>query len=183
MIFSNSQSTTLFEYDFTEPYEPENKVLEIQSPIDMPRFLELESKPLKNIGDLESLIGVQPCVTDPRLLSLKDILLKPDLEKEDENGEMKVESYLMKKSEFLVDQDSDNTKTIIVKRMKLNFNEVESRVINFTDITSYIRLKHEEEVNNLLKTLNTSVHHEMVVPLKVNIDMAERLKSKLQKIP
>ena len=129
------------------------------------------------------MIGVQPCVNDPRLLSLKDILLKPDLEKEDENGEIKVESYLMKKSGFSIDQDSDNTKTIIVKRMKLNFNEVESRVINFTDITSYIRLKHEEEVNNLLKTLNTSVHHEMVVPLKVNIDMAERLESKLQKIP
>ena len=59
--------------------------------------------------------------------------------------------------------------------MKLSFNEVECRVINFTDITSYIRLKHEEEVNNLLKTLNASVHHEMVVPLKVNIEMADRL--------
>ena len=59
--------------------------------------------------------------------------------------------------------------------MKLSFNEVECRVINFTDITSYIRLKHEEEVNNLLKTLNASVHHEMVVPLKVNIEMADIL--------
>ena len=67
--------------------------------------------------------------------------------------------------------------------MKLHFNEVESRVINFTDITSYKRLKHEEEINNLLKTLNASVHHEMVVPLKVNIDMAERLKSSLDNFP
>ena len=65
----------------------------------------------------------------------------------------------------------------------MNFNEVESRVINFTDITSYIRLKHEEEVNNLLKTLNASVHHEMVVPLKVNIEMADRLKSGLRNSP
>ena len=63
--------------------------------------------------------------------------------------------------------------------MKLSFNEVESRVINFTDITSYIRLKHEEEVNNLLRTLNASVHHEMIVPLRVNIEMADRLKNKL----
>ena len=70
-----------------------------------------------------------------------------------------------------------------MKRMKLHFNEVESRVINFTDITSYKRLKHEEEINNLLKTLNASVHHEMVVPLKVNIDMAERLKSSLDNFP
>ena len=67
--------------------------------------------------------------------------------------------------------------------MKLSFNEVESTVINFTDITSYIRLKHEEEVNNLLKTLNASVHHEMVVPLRVNIEMADRLKSKLKNFP
>ena len=67
--------------------------------------------------------------------------------------------------------------------MKLSFNEVESRVINFTDITSYIRLKHEEEVNNLLRTLNASVHHEMVVPLRVNIEMADRLKDKLKKFP
>ena len=67
--------------------------------------------------------------------------------------------------------------------MKLSFNEVESRVINFTDITSYIRLKHEEEVNNLLKTLNASVHHEMVVPLRVNIEMADRLKNKLKNFP
>ena len=67
--------------------------------------------------------------------------------------------------------------------MKLSFNEVESRIINFTDITSYIRLKHEEEVNNLLRTLNASVHHEMVVPLRVNIEMADRLKDKLKKFP
>ena len=67
--------------------------------------------------------------------------------------------------------------------MKLSFNEVESRVINFTDITSYIRLKHEEEVNNLLRTLNASVHHEMVVPLRVNIEMADRLKNKLKNFP
>ena len=79
--------------------------------------------------------------------------------------------------------ESVGTKTIIVKRMKLSFNEVESRVINFTDITSYIRLKHEEEVNNLLRTLNASVHHEMVVPLRVNIEMADRLKNKLKNFP
>ena len=82
-----------------------------------------------------------------------------------------------------VDQESVGTKTIIVKRMKLSFNEVESRIINFTDITSYIRLKHEEEVNNLLRTLNASVHHEMVVPLRVNIEMADRLKNKLKNFP
>ena len=82
-----------------------------------------------------------------------------------------------------IEHESEGTKTIIVKRMKLSFNEVECRVLNFTDITSYIRLKHEEEVNNLLKTLNASVHHEMVVPLKVNIEMADRLKKNLKDFP
>ena len=72
-----------------------------------------------------------------------------------------------------------NPKTIIVSRMNLNFNEEECVVINFTDISTYQRLKIQEENNNLLKTLNASVHHEMVVPLKVNIEMAMRLKKSL----
>ena len=63
--------------------------------------------------------------------------------------------------------------------MNLNFNEEECVVINFTDISTYQRLKIQEENNNLLKTLNASVHHEMVVPLKVNIEMAMRLKKSL----
>ena len=67
--------------------------------------------------------------------------------------------------------------------MFLYFNEVECVVINFTDISTYQRLKIQEENNNLLKTLNASVHHEMVVPLKVNIEMAERLKKSLKKFP
>ena len=56
--------------------------------------------------------------------------------------------------------------------MNLNFNDEECFVISFTDISTYQRLKHEEEVNNLLKTLNASVHHEMLVPLRVNVEMA-----------
>ena len=82
-MFSNNQSATLFEHDFTEPCEPENQILEIESPIDVPRFLALQSKPLKNMSDLESLIGQHSSVSDPKLLSLKEILLKPDTEKED----------------------------------------------------------------------------------------------------
>ena len=56
-------------------------------------------------------------------------------------------------------------------------------MINFTDITAYKRLKQEEETNRLLKTLNTSVHHEMLAPLKANVDISERLVKSLQKFP
>ena len=67
--------------------------------------------------------------------------------------------------------------------MSLNFNEKESTVINFTDVSDFYQLKKKEDANNLLKTLIASVHHEMVVPLKVNVEMAERLMIKLADIP
>ena len=56
-------------------------------------------------------------------------------------------------------------------------------MISFTDISTFQQLKHEQEMNNLLKTLNASVHHEMLVPLKVNVEMAQRLLKKLKKFP
>ena len=39
----------------------------------------------------------------------------------------------------------------------------------------YVRLKREEEKNRLLSTLNMSVHHEMIGPLKININVIQRL--------
>ena len=77
----------------------------------------------------------------------------------------------------------DSTKTIIVKRMAMTFNDAQSSVINFTDITSYKKLQKEQEINTLLKTVNATVHHEMIVPLNVNLDMALRLKNCLKKFP
>ena len=64
---------------------------------------------------------------------------------------------------------------LIVKRMPLIFNDQECQVINFTDITTYKRLKSEEESNRLLKTLNATVHHEMLAPLKSNLELSMRL--------
>ena len=59
--------------------------------------------------------------------------------------------------------------------MDLIFNEKECQVLNFTDMTTYLQLKCEEEKNKLLSTLNMSVHHEMLVPLKVNVDASSHL--------
>ena len=59
--------------------------------------------------------------------------------------------------------------------MPLIFNNKECQVINFTDISTYKKLKQEEETTHLLKTVNTSVHHEMIAPLKTNMEMSARL--------
>ena len=60
--------------------------------------------------------------------------------------------------------------------MNLTFNGKDCQVLNFTDITMYKRLKHEEEKTRLLNMLNHSTHHEMIGPLKANIEFAENLK-------
>ena len=38
-----------------------------------------------------------------------------------------------------------------------------------------MRLKKVQENNELLKTLNTTVHHEMLAPLRANIEICQRL--------
>ena len=55
-------------------------------------------------------------------------------------------------------------------------------MLNFSDITIYVRLKREEEKNRLLSTLNMSVHHEMIGPLKINIDVIERMIRQLKRL-
>ena len=60
------------------------------------------------------------------------------------------------------------------------FTGTECQVINFTDITAYKRLKLEEEKTNMLEMLNTTVHHEMIAPLKANVDISERLTKQLK---
>ena len=53
--------------------------------------------------------------------------------------------------------------------------------MNFADITTYQRLRKEEEKSRLLTTLNASVHHEMMGPLKTNVHVAQRLIRKLKR--
>ena len=59
--------------------------------------------------------------------------------------------------------------------MPLIFDEQECLIVNFTDISAYVNLQEQQESYNLLKTLNAQVHHEMIVPLKVNTEMAQML--------
>ena len=103
------------------------------------------------------------------------------------NRRDEVESYKMQALNVM-DNDEENAiqagdRIIIVKRIEMTFNEKECFVINFTDITAYKRLEKEEETNHLLRTLNSSVHHEMITPLKANVDISERLIKCLKKFP
>ena len=67
-----------------------------------------------------------------------------------------------------------------MKRNDLIIDEKECQVVNFIDISSFIKLKQEKENNELLKTLNTTVHHEMLAPLRANVDICQRLLRKLK---
>ena len=46
-------------------------------------------------------------------------------------------------------------------------------------MTAFARLKEEKTMNTLLKTLNTSVSHEMINTINYNIELAELLHNKL----
>ena len=71
-------------------------------------------------------------------------------------------------------QDESET-TLIIKRSSLLIDEKESTVINFSDISAYRKLKKQTEISTLLKTINATVHHEMLTPLKANVHMCNRL--------
>ena len=79
--------------------------------------------------------------------------------------------------------DTDLTKqdrTVILKRNDLIIDEKECQVVNFIDISTYKRLKQEKVNNELLRTLNTTVHHEMLAPLRANVEICKRLLIKLK---
>ena len=67
--------------------------------------------------------------------------------------------------------------------MDFMFDEKECQIINITDISAYIKLEKTQTTNKLLKTLNTSVHHEMLTPLKTIIEISQRLVTKFKNFP
>ena len=52
------------------------------------------------------------------------------------------------------------------------FNNIECAVLNLTDMTSYLSLERQKEKLRLIKLLNTTIHHEMVAPLKAQMDIS-----------
>ena len=47
--------------------------------------------------------------------------------------------------------------------------------MNFTDVTTQKRLRNEQEKSKQLMTLSASVHHEMLGPLRINVEFATHL--------
>ena len=61
-----------------------------------------------------------------------------------DNSKNKVETYILLSNMLESEIDgvnSEKDQTIIVKRMNLIFNDKECQVVNFTNITTYKRLK------------------------------------------
>ena len=63
----------------------------------------------------------------------------------------------------------------MVKRMDFIFGDQECQILNFTDLTSYAQLYKEKTKNKLLRALNASIHHELLTPLIVMIEICKRL--------
>ena len=66
-------------------------------------------------------------------------------------------------------ENDEDEKTLIVERNEMFIKERQCQVVNFIDITAYKKLEQEKENYSLLKTLNTTVHHEMLAPLHTNV--------------
>ena len=65
--------------------------------------------------------------------------------------------------------------------MEIIFNDRESQLLTLTDITIHRKLEQQENKNHMLTMMNANIHHEIVTPLKVNINVAEKL-SKLKDV-
>ena len=64
---------------------------------------------------------------------------------------------------------------ILVKRLKIIYNDSECSALQFTDITANQNLRKEKERSKMLEMLNATVHHEMLSPLKSNVLLSKRL--------
>ena len=115
-------------------------------------------------------------IKDEGMQTLRDILLTPLTSFK---GRKKIETYTMQN--ILEPAEKQETKSLIVTRMPLIFNNNKCQVINFSDITTYKRLEKQEQTNSLLKTLMMTVHHSMIGPLKSNLALSMRLIRNLKK--
>ena len=116
-----------------------------------------------------------PNETNPslELISLRDVILdkNPVIDRQ--------EPYFKLPDELNEDENSTQT-ALVLKRTRLLFNGKRCVALNFQDITAFQRLKKEEENKTLMQTLYSSVHHEMIGPLKNNVILIEQLMKLLE---
>ena len=63
----------------------------------------------------------------------------------------------------------------MMKSINMVYNNIDCHVLNFQDMTSYFGLQRQQEKYRLIKMLNTSIHHEMIAPLKAIMDISLHL--------
>ena len=69
----------------------------------------------------------------------------------------------------------EQSKSVIIKCINLLFNNINCYVLNFTDMTSFLDLEKQKEKYRMIKLLNTTIHHEMIAPLKAQMDISKCL--------
>ena len=77
-------------------------------------------------------------------------------------------------------KEQEKERVLIVKRKDLTFDKKKCQLINFSDMSTYVWLKQEQENTRLLTMLNTTVHHEMLAPLEVTNQVADYLVTKIE---
>ena len=55
------------------------------------------------------------------------------------------------------------------------YNNLDCHVLNFLDMTSYFNLEQQKEKYRMIRMLNTTIHHEMIAPLKAQTDISKCL--------
>ena len=55
------------------------------------------------------------------------------------------------------------------------YNNTHCHALNFLDMTSQFSLERYKEKNRLMKLQNTTIHHEMIGPLKAQMDISKCL--------
>ena len=83
---------------------------------------------------------------------------------------------------YIIKSQNDQTanKVVHLKRTDMIYNDTNCHVLNFLDLTSQYSLERSKEKYRLMKQLNTTVHHEMIAPLKAQMDISSCLYENLK---
>ena len=171
--FCNNKSVELFGLVLPQPAELEGDAL---NELERQRFIPPGKEVAVDRAKTKPKSKEQGETIQFEMLSLKDVILNPAF---DVGKEVR---YTMKVGSNEQEAGAANRdRTLIVKRMSLIFNEKECHVLNFTDITTENLLQLEQDRVTLLKQQSVSIHHEILHPLKINVEVSERLMSALRK--
>ena len=105
------------------------------------------------------------------LVSLKDILKSED--KADS-----VDEYVILYNAVSCEDDTDpisKDRHVVVNRTKFDFNKKSCKLVTFTDITVYQKLKIQEEKSRVLEHLTTAIQDGIISPLNFTQDLIEEL--------